>query len=136
MEPTIPVGSLLFLKKLTAAEASQLHTGDVVTFRPAVGPSNVLITHRIVAIRHTRKSSTSDVVYTTKGDANQSADLTALDPSRIVGVYTSHVPVVGRVVEGFGQWRVVALIVMSLLLAQIALEQSKVRGMHTKETHQ
>lgn len=133
MEPTIPVGSLLFLKRLTAAQSRQLHTGDVVTFHPAAGPADVLVTHRVVAIRRNNVGSTSSIVYTTKGDANQSVDLTPLDPSRVIGIYAGHVPFAGRLVQGFGQWRVIALVVFSLLLAQFALERRPLRGMNTKE---
>lgn len=133
MEPTIPVGSLVMLDKVSDSRSRSLRVGDIVTFHPKVGRPDELVTHRIQAVN----VSPAGVTYTTKGDANQSEDLTQLEPSRVVGLYAGHVPRAGRMINGFSQWRVVALIALSLLLAQFALEQRPLRGIqHKKEVDQ
>lgn len=124
MEPTIPVGAILLLDKVTPVETSRLRSGDIVTFRPVSGAPDELVTHRIVDVRE----SPSGIVYVTKGDANPSADLSQLEPSRIVGVYSRHFVLLGRLLTGFTRWPVIALVVSSLLLAQFGLERRPVRG--------
>lgn len=132
MEPTIPVGSLVVLDKVTVARSAQLHVGDVVTFRAASGSTDVLVTHRIVEVRR----FATGVEYVTKGDANPTPDLTLLDPARVVGVYSRHFAHVGRLIEGFTQWQVVALVAFSLLLAHAGLEQRPIRGTHNTRKEQ
>ena len=61
MEPTYPVGSLIYIKKVAA---DTLKPGDVIT----VSSGGTPITHRIVEIDSEQK-----LVYT-KGDANQNVD--------------------------------------------------------------
>lgn len=124
MEPTIPVGSILLLDKVTPVETTRLRAGDIVTFRPASGSANELVTHRIVDVRQTA----TGVVYVTKGDANPTPDLSQLDPSRIVGVYAHHFALLGRLLIGFTRWPVIALVASSLLLAQFGLERRPLRG--------
>ena len=61
-------GSLIFVKKLSAAEKNNLETGDVITFLT----DGVYVTHRIVSVN--KNSSGDSVSFVTKGDANNVSD--------------------------------------------------------------
>jgi signal peptidase len=64
MGRTMPIGSVALTRPI---EAQALSVGDVVTFRHQAGATT---THRVVAIKH----DGAQVILTTKGDANGSAD--------------------------------------------------------------
>ena len=91
MAPEIETGDVIFTKSITTTTQNQLHVGDVVTFR---APSNetLLITHRIAEISF---DNTGSQVLVTKGDANQSDDLTSVPISNVVGVYEFRIPRIG-----------------------------------------
>lgn len=86
MEPTYPVGSLIYVKEVAA---DTLKTGDVITIIGGGAP----ITHRIVEI-----DSEQQLVYT-KGDANQNVD-GASSFGQIKGkVAKVHFPFLGKVFQ-------------------------------------
>ena len=91
MAPEIETGDVIFTKSITTTTQNQLRIGDVVTFR---APSNetLLVTHRIAEISF---DNTGSQVLVTKGDANQSDDLTSIPVSNVVGVYESRIPRIG-----------------------------------------
>lgn len=80
MEPTIPVGSLAFVD---VGDRSP-DVRDVVAFRAGNGQ---VVTHRVVDV--------SLDGYVTKGDANETRDPNVLQGSQVLGVYRTHVPVLG-----------------------------------------
>ena len=86
MEPTYPVGSLIYVKKVAA---DTLKIGDVITMENGGTP----ITHRIIDI-----DSGQQLVYT-QGDANQTADgATPFD--EIKGkVAAIHFPFMGKIFQ-------------------------------------
>lgn len=87
MEPTIRIGDLILTK-----EAETYQKGDVVTFLPSdVKDKTNSVTHRIVEINKQRGVKT----FTTKGDANQSADSDEITKDRILGKYQLRVPLLG-----------------------------------------
>lgn len=86
MTPRLPVGSVLVDQPV---DANSLQTGDIVTYAGDDG----LVTHRIVAV----KQGQSGPVFTTKGDANNTADTEPVDGSQIRGELWYHVPYVGTV---------------------------------------
>lgn len=63
MEPTFPVGSVIYYK---AALFDEIKEGDSITFHAGEGGS--LVTHRVVEKQELSQS------FVTKGDANESAD--------------------------------------------------------------
>jgi signal peptidase len=69
MTGTYDTGSMIYTKELPTA---QLRVGDVITYAPPAGTSpQPIVTHRI----HSRTvDAKGEVVFRTKGDANQSAD--------------------------------------------------------------
>jgi signal peptidase I len=89
MEPTLPVGSLAVAK---AVPADSVREGDVITFgRPSGQPGT--ITHRITDITISKGRR----AFTTKGDANPSADPWQLRLPDQVGKQVATVPYAGYV---------------------------------------
>jgi signal peptidase len=84
MVPRLPVGSVVVDKPI---EASSLKVGDIVTY--ASGDN--LITHRVVA----KKAGAHGPVFTTKGDANNTADQKPVQASQIRGKLWYDVPYIG-----------------------------------------
>ena len=88
MEPSISLGSVVLIEP---ADPTQVHPGDIVTFR--AGANNV-VTHRVIAV-----SGGSQLAFATKGDANTSADPVTVPADAIVGRVGYSVPVLGFVLN-------------------------------------
>ena len=87
MEPTIRVGSLAVVKP-----ASDYKIGDIITFNRSNSTSKKeTTTHRILSILE--KNSVK--VYTTKGDANNTADSQTITENQIVGKYLFNIAFLG-----------------------------------------
>jgi signal peptidase len=84
MVPRLPVGSVVVDKPVPAGS---LRVGDIVTY----AKGHDLITHRIVQV----KSDSGDPVFTTKGDANNTADQKPVHASQIRGKLWYDVPYIG-----------------------------------------
>ena len=94
MEPTIPVGSQVVVKRVESdADVARLRSGQVITFLPDPG-SPRLVTHRIVTVA---VDSDGTRTIRTKGDANASEDPWRLGTTQIRGVVQYHLPYVGYV---------------------------------------
>lgn len=94
MEPNIHTGDVIVVRPLAPGEEPQ--EGDIITFKAPLqgGGQDVLITHRVVGAILVNGKATA---WMTKGDANDSEDLTPVTPDRIVGVYSWRVPYFGYV---------------------------------------
>lgn len=115
MEPTIPVGSMIFDQEV---DASELARGDVVTFHPPGQPEK-LVSHRVVRVEKTKQGS----FLVTRGDANGVVDDWRI-PAEGRGLrYEFHVPYLGYVVGGLltPVGRLVALSLAALWLGGLAL---------------
>lgn len=86
MVPRLPVGSVVVDRPVNP---ESLRVGDIVTY--SLGKN--LITHRVVAI----KRDANGPVFTTKGDANDSADSEPVHASQIRGEFWYDVPYIGIV---------------------------------------
>lgn len=73
MEPTLPVGSLIYTQK-----AKTYKIGDVIAFKNS---SDVTVTHRIVDIVNKNGS----ISYKTKGDANNTDDSALVPYDKVLG---------------------------------------------------
>ncbi len=91
MEPTIPVGSLIYSKKIDPAI---LQTGDVIVFIDEARGTTP-ITHRVVT------NDPANGTITTKGDANESVDINPVTYDSVVGKVAAHVPRIGVTVGMF-----------------------------------
>ena len=115
MTPTIAVGDIVVDAPVTAAQASDLHVGQIISFRAAPGSAE-FITHRIVAVRVTGGA----VSYITTGDANNTADATPRPASDVIGVYNFSIPRGGYVLVAMHTPRVLVMLLASALLWIVA----------------
>ena len=70
------------------ADAEQLSEGDIIAFMQ----NKVVVTHRITAIE---KSEDGSILFTTKGDADNSEDSEFVTSNNIVGIYKGRIPKLG-----------------------------------------
>ncbi|MEF9946169.1 MAG: signal peptidase I [Lachnospiraceae bacterium] len=86
MEPGIPVGSVVYVKKDISPE--DLKVKDVVTYQLG---GNTRVTHRIAGI----DAATGN--YITKGDANDTEDAEPVTFAQIVGKMAFSIPLLGYI---------------------------------------
>ncbi len=115
MEPTIPVGSMIFDREVAATDLAR---GDVVTFHPPGHPEK-LVSHRIVRVDETKRGT----FLVTRGDANGVADDWRIPATGRGLRYEFHLPYLGYVVGGLltPVGRLVALTLAALWLGGLAL---------------
>ena len=111
MEPTYPTGSLLYV---LPTDCSTLEEGDIITY--SVAPSTT-VTHRIANI--SAGDQPGELLFTTKGDANDTVDATETSSVNVVGVPVACIPLLGYFITYVQQppWLFVALVIVALLLA-------------------
>ena len=115
MEPTIPVGSVVFVQPI---DPHDIRPGDVITFQAAPG-SDELVTHRVIKVQR----ETVPLSFVTKGDANKGKDLDPTPMGAVHGRVWFHVPVIGAVgafMHGGVGWGTLALCA-GVLIAGAAL---------------
>ena len=84
MQPTIPVGSLIYVKEV---EPSTLQVGDVVTYQLE---GDTMVTHRVVEV------NPDEGYLVAQGDANEDPD-GQITFDRIVGKMDFHLPYLGYI---------------------------------------
>jgi len=89
MEPAIKMGNIVATRP-----ASNYEIGDIITYRE-FGEKKPSITHRIYEI----ESKNGQPLYTTKGDANESADSTKVPQKDVVGKVFLNIPYLGYVIN-------------------------------------
>jgi signal peptidase len=89
MEPAIKTGSIVIMKP-----SATYSTGDIVTFGKDT-KKDVPTTHRIVSSRAVE----GVMLYTTKGDANNSPDTTEIRLSNIHGKVLFSIPYMGYIID-------------------------------------
>lgn len=89
MQPTIPVGGLVFDRAIPAREVA---IGDVITFSDPYVKGR-LVTHRVIDILQTPRG----LAYGTKGDANPGRDPWTIRLASQVGRVSFSVPVAGYI---------------------------------------
>ena len=83
MEPTFPVGSVVYVKP---AEPSEIQVQDAITFK--IG-NDVVATHRVIEIDEEGQA------FVTKGDANKDKDLSPIKFDRLIGKAVFCIPYLG-----------------------------------------
>ena len=78
-------GDLIFVKPVKAAD---LKVGDVITYMEG----STVVTHRIIEIT---TDEDGKLLFTTKGDFNNTADKDPVHEDDLVGIYTARIPKVG-----------------------------------------
>lgn len=91
MEPAIHTGDVVIIRPITPAD--EIKEGDVITFRTKE-KADMLITHRVMG---TVNVNGVPKAYVTKGDANDSEDLSTVARDQVVGIYQWRVPYFGYV---------------------------------------
>lgn len=125
MEPEMPVGSLVLVRK---TEPADLKTGDIIVFAsPRKDGENV--THRVTANDPERKQ------LTTKGDANESQDPEPVPYDRVVGRVVWHTPKAGAAVMRMQSWYGKTATI-AVLIAGFALIEAGLRGGSAKRTEE
>lgn len=89
MEPVLKTGSVVLVK----AE-SRYAVNDIVTFTSA-RDKGLPTTHRIVA----EELRVGELLFTTKGDANEEADVEPLKPVQIIGKVIFNIPYLGFILD-------------------------------------
>lgn len=111
MEPEISVGSLILVKY---KEPKEIQENEIITFYS----NGTVVTHRVT------KNNAFEGKLTTKGDANESEDITTTSYNDVIGVVEYHFPILGALGEYFstnsGKLLVVELIVCAFLLHIVA----------------
>ncbi|MFE8697315.1 signal peptidase I SipW [Cytobacillus sp. FJAT-53684] len=93
MEPTFQTGSVIAVKPLDSKERKSLKKDDIITFQTG---EDILITHRIIGVN----TSGEHVMYETKGDNNQTADMDAVLSDNVVAVYSGFtIPFIGYFID-------------------------------------
>lgn len=83
MEPTLPVGSLIYTMKKPSYES-----GDIISFQR----QDKIITHRIVK----KQTQNNNTFYIVKGDANNAPDGEKVPANQVIGNVLVHIPYVGK----------------------------------------
>lgn len=128
MEPSIPVGSIVYSKP---TDPATLSTGEVIVFMsPAHGDTP--ITHRVV------NNDTYTGTIVTKGDANENMDANPVPYDNVVGKVVRFVPRVGFTVAMFtsvlGKLVAVLLLLEAWLLIEVG-RRLRNRGVAADREH-
>ena len=106
MEPTIPIGSMIFSREVNPANLAE---GDVIVFLKAE-EDNVPITHRVLSNDKDAKT------IITKGDHNPDLDPMPIQYNNVIGKVIWHTPVLG--VLGAPLTKPIGKIVMLLIVLE------------------
>ena len=88
MEPTYPVGSLIYVKQ---TDSRQIQPGQAMTF---LLDENLVATHRVVE-RVPDPEDPETIRYRTKGDANETEDGGLVHYKNVIGIPVFHIPYLG-----------------------------------------
>ena len=120
-EGHIETGDLVFVR---SAEPETLQEGDVIAFLSG----GVTVTHRITAIDTAEDGS---LLFTTKGDANDTEDIDAVTAEQLVGIYQGRIPKVGDFVlflqRPLGMLLFIGVPLLSFILYDIFRRQRNAR---------
>ena len=92
MEPSIPVGSVIFTKDVPP---ESLEEKDIITFQSGDDTDSNLITHRIIDIRER-----NGIEFKTKGDANEDPDSGWISQDQVKEKHLYTVPYFGFLLDG------------------------------------
>lgn len=115
MEPALPPGTLVVVRPV---DPDEIGTGSVITYQLESGKPQT-VTHRVVGVG---AEGSGERVFTTRGDANDAADLEPVRAVQVRGELWYRVPWVGRFVNQVspGHRALVEAVLVGLLLAYAA----------------
>jgi len=112
MNPTYPPGTLVIVQPI---DAQDVRIGDPITYQIESG-KDAVVTHRVIAINN---STSGDVSFITKGDANGAADALPVQPVQLKGKVWYSIPWIGylnNLVNGDNRGWIVPVIAIGLFL--------------------
>jgi len=136
MEPKIKVGSVVFVQRV---KPETLKEGNIITFTSREDP-NISITHRLIAT----EEKEGQTVFKTRGDANNSDDITETLPGQIKGKVVFSLPFLGylsvwiRKPLGFGLLVILPallIIISEILNIKKTIEQEVEKKYAKQEKH-
>ncbi len=99
----------------------KLKVGDVVTFRVE---KNTLVTHRIVDITKVDNK----LMYTTKGDANNTEDSDKINISEIEGIYIKKIITIGKIIKFMQKpYGMIITFTIPILLIIVIINKEKIK---------
>lgn len=91
MKGEFEAGDLLVCKKINA---DQVNVGDVICFYDPLSKNNAVVTHRVVEIK---TDDDGKSIWITKGDANNTEDISGVPQDNLVGRYSFRLKGLGSV---------------------------------------
>lgn len=129
MDPTIKAGDLIVTKKI---DAEDVKVGDVISFFDPDGNGSTIVTHRVISIEIDENSG--EMVFRTKGDNNDIADMTPVPAENLVGRWEgTRFWGLGRVVL-FTQSTVGIIVIIAVIVAGIFVYMINRKRIQDKET--
>lgn len=89
MEPTIPIGSIIYVKDTDPAD---IKSGDIIAFQSG----DSVIMHRV------KENKVVEGTFVTKGDANEAEDMNNVPYDDLIGIVVRHIPILGQLLILFG----------------------------------
>ena len=83
MEPTIPIGSIIYVKDTDPAD---IKSGDIIAFKSG----DSVIMHRV------KENKVVEGTFVTKGDANEAEDMNNVPYDDLIGIVVRHIPILGQ----------------------------------------
>lgn len=120
MEPAIHTGDVIVVRPYN--QGDEIKEGDVITFRTKE-KADMLITHRVMGVVSVNGTPQA---YVTKGDANDSEDLSTVGKDQVVGIYQWRAPYFGYVSDFLHKPRGIILCVVLPGLILIGAEFRKI----------
>jgi len=118
MHPIMLVGDMVVINQ---EDPEKIVVGDIIAYRDPGGAPDVLITHRVIGI-----SREDELLFKTKGDANEDEDGYVVPASKLVGRAVSVIPFAGYLPETTKKPGVFILMVMIPALLIIIDEIMKI----------
>jgi signal peptidase I len=92
MEPTFKTGSIIAIKP--SNNPTEYKKGDIITFKK---DESTIVTHRVIEVI---KNNSGDILYKTKGDNNEDADVEPVLSQNVLAKYTGFtIPYLGYLVD-------------------------------------
>ena len=118
MSPNIKPGDIVVIKE---ASKDSIKVGDVVTFNT----DNILITHRVNQI----VKEGDNLLFKTKGDANNTVDADAIGANQILGKKIFRIPYAGYVVRFFSNnfilFPFIIILYLSIIISKEIIKRHK-----------
>ena len=126
MEPTIPVGSMIFSREVNPANLAE---GDIIVFLKAE-EDNVPITHRVLSNDKDAKT------IVTKGDHNPDLDPMPIQYNNVIGKVVWHTPAIGALTAPLtrpvGKLVMLLIVLEGFLFTEVGSRLKKHRKRHNQ----